>query len=472
MYEAAENNCWDDAEKMAYLAYELYEEGRMELALAQLEEAIEINPNNAAWHFNAGLTLDAMDRFDDAIEAYQKALEQDGDDPEILNSLAVDYTRIGKYDLAISTFENIQQIDPGFEPGYCNRIITYTEIDDHDKAEEMFYTAQQLSPDCPICFYNIGNSLFSRQNYKKAIWCWEKTAEIEPTHPQINYRIAQAHWADGNMELANRFFLEELRNNPGSIDVILDFGIFLLKNADNSSAAEKFNRIIELDPDFAQAYFYLAEIALNDDNNDKATELYLEALSKNPKLSGPKFRLAQIAIEAGNKSQAMDFLKQECELDIDDVDVLFSMGIMFMELDELDLSMNCYLRIIDEDPENVDAFYHLGSALSKEGEYEGALQFLEHAVNIGKDDAETLADNAYLYLKINQVVLAKDLIKRAKEKDPSNSKVKRVDRMVKIAMLAFKTRLKLRSSVPAQNVKLFFNRIKCRVRRSLSNPDK
>ena len=274
------------------------------------------------------------------------------------------------------------------------------------------------------------------------------------------------------MELANRFFLEELRNNPGSIDVILDFGIFLLKNADNSSAAEKFNRIIELDPDFAQAYFYLAEIALNNGNNDNAAELYLEALNKNPKLLGPKFRLARIALEAGNKPQAMDLLKQECELEIDDVDVLFSMGTMFLELDELDLAMNCYLKIIDEDPENVDAFYNLGTALSKEGEYEGALQFLEHAVNIGKDDAETLADNAYLYLKINQVVIAKDIIKRAKEKDASNSKVKRIDLMIKIAMLAFKTKLKLTSSVPAQNITLFFNRIKCRLRRSLNSPGK
>ena len=245
----------DDAEKMAYMAYELYENGQMGMALMHIQEAIEINPTNSSWHFNAGLTLDTMDRFEEAIKEYKKSLEISEGDPEILNSLAVDYTRIGEYDLALSTFEQIQQIDCDFEPCYCNRIITYTEMDMHDKAEQMFYLAQQIIPDCPICFYNIGNSLFSRQKYKRAIWCWQQTAMLEPTHPQINYRIAQAYWADGNKQLANTHFLEELRNDPGDIDVILDFGMFLLERGDKVSAKEKFNRILELDPDSASALF-------------------------------------------------------------------------------------------------------------------------------------------------------------------------------------------------------------------------
>ncbi len=118
----------------------------------------QINPNNSAWHFNAGLALDSMNDFDNAIKAYQKALELTPDDPEMLNSLAVDYTRTGRYDMAIATFEHIERIAPDFEPCYCNRIITYTEMEQHERSEQMFYLAQQINPDCPICFYNIGNS--------------------------------------------------------------------------------------------------------------------------------------------------------------------------------------------------------------------------------------------------------------------------------------------------------------------------
>ena len=129
---------WDEAEEKAHAAYEMYENGQLNLALTQLGEAIEINPTNSSWYFDKGLTLDTLERYDEAIEAFEQALKLKGDDPEILNCLAVDYTRIGQYDLAISTFEYIQQLDPTFEPGYCNRIITYAEMDQHDKPELMF----------------------------------------------------------------------------------------------------------------------------------------------------------------------------------------------------------------------------------------------------------------------------------------------------------------------------------------------
>jgi len=208
-------NSYDGAEHKARKAYELYEEGQVSQALAELDDALAINPTNGSWHFNKALALDSMNRFAEAISEYEQSLELNPSDVEILTSLAVDYTRSGQYDRAIETFEQAQLLDPMYEPCYCNRIITYTEMEKHDLAEQMFYMAQHIEPDCALCYYNIGNSLFIRGLYKKAISCWQKTAEIEKTHPQINYRIAQAYWADGDTEKAHKYFLAELREDPG-----------------------------------------------------------------------------------------------------------------------------------------------------------------------------------------------------------------------------------------------------------------
>src|SRR5512139_1022983 len=92
---------YDRAENNARRAYELYEDGKMAQALIELERALEVNPANSAWHFNKGLTLDAINQFNEAITAYQTALELSPDDLEILNALAVDYTRAGLYDQAL-----------------------------------------------------------------------------------------------------------------------------------------------------------------------------------------------------------------------------------------------------------------------------------------------------------------------------------------------------------------------------------
>ena len=305
---------YEKAEMKAREAFELFEQGQIIQAISSLDEAIEINPSNGAWHFNKAISLDALNRFEDAIKEYQAALDLNPSDPEILNSIAMDYTRIGMYDLAIEIFEQIQQIDPEFEPAYCNRIITYTEMGQHDMAEEMFYLAQQINPDCPVCFYNIGNNLFIRGDYKRAVHCWEKTSEMEPTHPQINFRIAQAYWMLGDKDQARKYFLKELRCGPGDIEVLLEFGVFLLQNGEIESAKEKFNRIIELEPDYPIALFYLGEIAFNSADYTAAADLYEKARTKDASLKGPAYRLAQCASMAGNKPEAKAYLVAELGL--------------------------------------------------------------------------------------------------------------------------------------------------------------
>ena len=428
-------NSWNDAERMAFHAYELYEDGQMNLALAQLQQAIGINPANSAWYFNAGLTLDALECFDEAIEAYKRALEISPDDPEIINSLAVDYTRTGFYDLAIETFEQIQVIDPSFEPCYCNRIITYTEMELHEKAEEMFYLAQLINPDCPICFYNIGNSLFSRRNYKRAVWCWQRTAMLEPMHPQINFRIAQAYWADGNRPLARIHFLDELRQNPGDKDVLLDFGIFMLEAGEKESATEKFNRILELDPDFAPALFYLGEMALAKDDQTEAIHLFTRALKHDPDLPGPRFRLAQLAIAADREEDALRWLKTECTLDITDKDILLAMGSLLMKLGEIGYATDCFLQIVDEDQKNIEAFAMLGKCLAAQEEYCGSCQFLEHAISLGSKDPQVYADLACVYIKLGQLASASKILADGRQLDPKNKDIKALTRVVRFQIL-------------------------------------
>lgn len=423
---------YDKAEQRARNAYELYENGDMAHALVELEEALEINPSNGTWHFDKGLALDAMGRFTEAIAEYEIALDSNPSDLEILNSLAVDYTRTNQYDLGIGTFEHIQELDPSFEPAYCNRIITYTEMGQHDLAEQMFYLAQQIEPNCALCYYNIGNSLFVRSQYEKAISCWQRTAELEPTHPQIHYRIAQAYWSSGDNVRTREYFLEELRCNPGDIEVILDFGLFLIETGDIEAAKEKFNRILELSPDHPAALFYLGEIVFNLSYYKQAVKLFNKALTADEMMPGPRYRLAQYALMFDRPQEAKAYLVSESDLDLEDAEALVAMGSMFLKIGDADYATHCMLRAIDIDCANADAYYYLGNISTMSRRFKEAVEFFAHALDVNPEHIWALRDSAFVYLAMGKVSDAAERIQKAVEINGDDPQLKTALRQVRV----------------------------------------
>lgn len=426
---------WDQAEQMVVEAFELYENGQMEEAMEKLDSAIRQGPEHGEWYFNMGLTLDGLEQYEKAIEFYERALECTPEDVEIMNCLGVDYTRTAQYDRAISIFECIEQLEPSFEPCYCNRIITFTEMDQHDKAEQMFYMAQQLNSDCALCYYNIGNSLFTQHDYERAIWCWDKCAKIEPNHPQIHYRLAQACWVNGQGRRAKEEFLIELRKNPANLDILLDFGLFLLESGDFESAREKFNRILEFDSAFAPAHFYLGEVFRISGESTRALQCYQKALKTDPSLVGPRFRLAESYELDGHFQRALPLLRSEFRLGVEDADVLTAMGWMFLRGGELTDASNCFMQALNEADANDESFFGLAMSLLIHGDYPGAVECIEHALALAPDRPELHLCAGWLYYKLGQWDQALECVRKCRriypKQQPYGNRCRALERAVR-----------------------------------------
>src|SRR3954465_4515608 len=111
-------NDWNDAERRVERVQELYEQRKLADTGEEPRAAIAINPYNSGWFFNLGLTLDELDRAEEAIDAYKQALEIDPHDLQTMNRLGMDLHRVGRFKQALSTFQKIEHIDPSYEPSY------------------------------------------------------------------------------------------------------------------------------------------------------------------------------------------------------------------------------------------------------------------------------------------------------------------------------------------------------------------
>ncbi|MFN7020876.1 MAG: tetratricopeptide repeat protein, partial [Phycisphaerales bacterium] len=257
----------------------LYEDGKWAEAERELRSALSINPYRPEWHFNLGLTLEAAGRHSAAYEAFLDCHELDKDDPQALLMLGVSSLRLNDPRKAIGWLEKAQKADPASADSFAHRIEAYARLGDHEQAELMFYLGQQINGEHAGAFANMAESLLARGLHDRAVWCLREAARIDPQLPRIGARLAEAYAATGRLERARQLLVRELRRDPGDIHVLLDLGCLLCDMDRLGEAAEKFRRVLELEPDHADAHFYLGDVAERQGHSELAMEHFGVVLS-------------------------------------------------------------------------------------------------------------------------------------------------------------------------------------------------
>ena len=366
---------WDDAEKRVERAHELYERGQWQEALDELKAAIAINPYNGSWHFNLGLTYDALERTDDAISAYRQALEMDPEDLEVLCAVGIDSNRAGQFDDAIRFFERIEAIDASYEPSYCNRIVSYCEKGNHEKAEEMFYLARQYREKCPVCYYNMGLSQFARGNFDRALWCWQQVLAIDPVHHQVHARVADAYWAKGQLnEGAGAFYrgsavrARRYRCDAGPGRIARRIGRNGRRRPKNSG------RCLSFHPTNPMRLYHLGVVALMEEKQPAALEFFKRVIKAERTFPGAHLRMAQIYLKQNQPSEAAFHANCELAQQTNDEHTLLELGTVFLDLEQLGPAENTFLRVLEANPQNAAARHNLGVTLLKAGRVDEGIE--------------------------------------------------------------------------------------------------
>lgn len=304
-------NDWSLAEQHAERAWRHYESGRWDHALRLLRRALAIHPDQAEWWFGVGLTNDAMQRYDQAVEAYRRVLDLQPDDTEAHLHLGTSLLRLGQASEGLEQLDLAQQADPSLHACQCHRIAAHAQLGQHDQAELVFYLAQQEEPDCPVCFDHIGHSLAMRGELSRAIWCWQRTLELDPIHTQARANAARAHWYLGQLSRARFLFERHTDEQPDDLLSAVEHASLLLELDELDEAETRLTNIITQQPDHSTAHHLLGDLHIKRENHQAATDNYLSARRIEPDRAGIDLGLAIAANLAGDTEARARHLRAE-----------------------------------------------------------------------------------------------------------------------------------------------------------------
>jgi tetratricopeptide (TPR) repeat protein len=435
-------NDWMDAEARVDRAHKLYQKGRWVEAAAELRAAISTNPYNAPWHFNLGLTLEAMEDYTGAVDAFQAARDLEPDDVESLNACGVNLTRLGRYAESLACFEKIVNIDPNYEPAYCNRIITYTEFGQHDDAELMFYLARQIKDECPLCYFHIGMSFYNRKLYDRAIDCWNQTLRLAPDNPQTHARLGDAYWAKNDLTQAAFHYRQELDVTGPEPDALLDLGEVLLEMDQLDEAERCFRRALKASPQHAAGYFCLGELAEKRNDLRSAELCFRRVLSLDRNYPGVHARLGRVLLRTNRRQEAGKHILAELKRSGDDPHSLQELGELLIEARLTDRAHSVLSRLVELSPADAHAQHNLAVSCFMMDRLDEGITHCRKALKLNPEYPLALYNMALAYLHKGQTAKARRYTARAMTLAPNDENILRLSR--RLGMNGFWSRLKTR----------------------------
>jgi tetratricopeptide (TPR) repeat protein len=100
---------------------------------------------NKEEHYNQGMELFAQDKLDEAVAAYQLALDEDPNYGDALHALAMTYAHQEKLDQAIEMGKRLIEVTPDDELAYTSLSIFYQQKGLIAEAEQIAAKGRTLS---------------------------------------------------------------------------------------------------------------------------------------------------------------------------------------------------------------------------------------------------------------------------------------------------------------------------------------
>jgi tetratricopeptide (TPR) repeat protein len=171
------------------LGCEYSAQGRVDEAIAAYQKALEINPDYEDAHNNLGAALVARGRVAEAMAHYRKALGKHPGYAADLLGLGSAQAAGGRLDSAIAFFREALDVDPGSAQAHNNLGYAYSLQGKNDEAIAQFQKAIEIKPEYAAAHNNLGAALIGRGEVAAAIVHFRRALAINPDDPEARRNL-------------------------------------------------------------------------------------------------------------------------------------------------------------------------------------------------------------------------------------------------------------------------------------------
>ena len=386
-----------EADALALHGYLEIDRERYDAALALYERAIAKEPDVKANHYNQGLCLYRLGRWKEAAAALErgKGLDQQQATPEFQVALGICHLHLFEPQQSISHFDEVLARQPDHEQALFGKGAAYQYLREYDDAERIYGQLDELmQPDSPLRRSVLVNRLslaMSRQSGTSDDEATRKLAEQLLPYPEPACQLAAQE------ALANSAFLRERF----------------------TEAAKYCEKIIELSPDAADAWFNLGVARHHLGLQRPAMEAYLQSIEIDPNLMQAQANLGMLHHQRGELDQARRCYVEALHRDPSLAETLWNLGILLEQGNHQAEAAVCYEQLTQLAPDWEDPWFRLATGHLAAERWQQAHDAFAACLQLRSDWLEAGAGLALSKAQLGDEPTAIGLLERVKEIEPA-----------------------------------------------------
>lgn len=265
--------------------------------------SLRLQPDVAKAHYMLGLSLIANPQskldWPGAIAEFRAALKIQPDYPEALDYLGVGLTATGQTDLAISELENAIRLKPLLASTHFNLAIALENGGRLDEAVQEYRKAVSASGGYPEASSALGKLLFRMGQTVEAEQQLRTALRLNPDLQDSHYalgRVLNSEKKAGEAKIEFNEAIELGKREPNAIDSsqLSNSALKMAAEGEMVAAEASLRRAILLRPDYGVPHYNLGLVLADQGNLDGAVHQLTQAISLMPGQASPWFDLGRV----------------------------------------------------------------------------------------------------------------------------------------------------------------------------------
>ncbi|MBW4562826.1 MAG: tetratricopeptide repeat protein [Mojavia pulchra JT2-VF2] len=267
-------------------ATELYKQGntlldlqRYQDALVAYEKAVNIRPSYAQGWNGQGKALSELKQYKQALAAYDKAIQIEPDYLEAWSGRGFVLEKLQRYQEAIASFDKALQLENNYPEVWNAKGEALSNLRQYENAIKAYDQAIELKEDYYDAWYNKGLALHDLKRYEDAIAAYDKAIELKPDYEAVWYNRGNALVNLRRYEDAFVAYDKAVQYKSNYYPAWLSRGNVLINLRRYPEAIESFNQVIKYDSDNYQAWYSRGWAMHQSQRYEEAIESYNKAIS-------------------------------------------------------------------------------------------------------------------------------------------------------------------------------------------------